>query len=212
MSKNNVRTPRRVRYVAGLCALCFTGTFVLALPARVLSDEAALNRIQLAKPPAQPVHFPIPTRRFIPPPKSLRENLRPLTPQEAHKLQSAVRTRSVSHNISLLNNIGRLQAGLSQDRIAQWQSRLRPNANPQLTALQAARLQLAFGEARLAKDEEPLDAIAHFKAAIHFARAVQGTPGRSRQHRPQPASAQALAAAVLTTARRDIGFGGPGSQ
>ncbi len=201
MSRNNSYAPRRVRFIAGLSALCFAGTFVLALPSRVLSDEAAVSRTKLSRPPVSPIHYP------IPPPKSLRENLRPLSPQEAHKLQAAAKHRLVTDNVSLLDNIGHLKGSLAQGQIAQWQNRLRPSANPKLSAIQSARLQLSLGEARLAKDEEPLDAIAHFTSAIQFARAVQVAKSRAVRRHAQSARGKAIAEAVIMTARRDIGFG-----
>ncbi len=207
MSAYRVSTPRWMRHIAALCSLSFTGTFVLSTPAKVLAHQTATTHPVSAKPIVSSLPLLHPNLKRISPPKSLRENLRPLSPGEAHKIALVGKNRRGAVGLSLLDDIGHLKGSLLSGQVRQWQKQLHTDANAKLSSLRMARLHLWLGEVRLARDEEPLDAITHFKSAIDLAAQASVKTNRRTRHQAQRPSDTQSTEAVVAAARRDIGFG-----
>lgn len=215
MSHAQASRPRWFRSLTGLCTLCFTGTFVFEGYSLAMAQKAANDHARKAS-LSTPVPIPAPPapKRLVPP-RSLQENLRPLSPQQAARLQSSGQAQNELSALSLLDDIGHLKSGIAPHQIVLWQQRLHASSYTKLSSLEKARLQLWQGEVRLARDEEPLDAVSYFATALRLAKAAtpKSSPtshaGHLNSHPAQlsPSSHDRLvAAAIKSISQRDIGF------
>lgn len=82
---NRSATPRWMRQTAALCAFSFTWTFVLATPATAAGQAATAPHSSAHK---TAVSLALPKPKAVPAPKSLRENLKPLSAAQVARLRS----------------------------------------------------------------------------------------------------------------------------
>ncbi|HLJ54175.1 MAG TPA: DUF6531 domain-containing protein, partial [Chthonomonadaceae bacterium] len=165
--------PRWIQRTARLCLVSFTWTFVLATPTHLLA-----NPIPKTFAPARPFAVPASAikHKLIPPPASLKHNLKPLAPAQLARLQA----RASAHphpSATLLDEVGRLNGTVLDSQVSAWRQRL---AKPGQSPTAQAKLRLAIGEAELAKYEQPEQAIAQFDQTRRLAGPRSPLAGQAR--------------------------------
>ena len=165
--------------------MTFTWTFALALPAELLAQGTAPKKAPQSA--SQPLAAWKPGKR-IAPPASLKENLKPLSLAQLAKI-NATPSHRMSTSLTSLDEVGKLKRPVSDAKIAQWKSEIHTAA---ASKSELAKSHLLLGEYRLAHDEQPEDALSHFRQAMKLV----------LKERNSPASAE-----IIGTAKHDIGFG-----
>lgn len=150
------RASRWVRRTAALCAFSFTWTFVVATPAQLMAAPTPKAH-STARPYAVPASAV--KHRRVPPPASLRQNLKPLSPAQLARLKAG-RHSAPAASLSLLDEVGRLARRVSDAEVSAWRKQLR---TPGLRPAAASKLRLQVGEVELAKYQQPERAIALFE-------------------------------------------------
>jgi hypothetical protein len=114
-------SPRWMRLTAGFCAISFTISFVLASHAQALGNPVSKKYVA-----ARPFSVPASAikHKRIPPPASLRENLKSLTKAQIARLQAG--KHAVSTNaFTLLDEVGRLNRFVPDIQVSAWKRQLR---------------------------------------------------------------------------------------
>ena len=137
-------------------AAVFTLSTVLTLPLRVLAQEAR----KPAPSHAAPLFLPTPPKpRALPPPASLKENLKPLTPEQAARAYARIRKQHNTPALTLLDEVGRLTKPVRAVEVVAWKRELRHSHS----TARIAKLHLWLGEWELAANQQPQRATAHFQ-------------------------------------------------
>jgi Peptidase C39 family len=162
----------RTRATAVLVLCSFVPTFLIAEPLQARAqgiqlEKARLDRANAAARYSAPVKPP----KAIPAPKSLHENLKPLSLDQAKALRVKSNTRSLSSSyITLLDPVGHLTQRAPQQAAMVSLPRLvtsaPASARPKLTS---AFRHLMRGELLLARDEQPEQAISEFRLSSRIA-------------------------------------------
>src|SRR5579871_552254 len=152
--------PRWMRIGALFSALLFTWMFLLWKPLAVMAQPPPKNTYRIAPlpPPAKPT----------PPPASLRQNLKPLTPDQVARLNA--HRAPTAPPLTLLDEVGRLRQPGSTQQVEAWKQQLHAGA---VQGEAAAKLHIWLGEWELAQNEQPEIALWHFGQASHLSRPSQ---------------------------------------
>jgi hypothetical protein len=154
---SSFRRTRIRRGIAWVNAIAFTSSFVLTSPLQGLAQSGPARRAVSAP---RPAHM----AKVLPPPKSLRENLRPLT---AEQIRYRTAHPAPAHVIpTVLDEAGRLARNVPETEAAQWRASLH---QPGATSYAASVTNIRLGEYQLAHDENPEGALWHFRAASSLA-------------------------------------------
>lgn len=159
------------RTVARITSFAFVWSSVISSPTR-LPAQTAPNAHPVARVVAASAIKP----KLIPPPASLRENLRPLTRAQVARLKAGKHALP-ANLLSLLDEVGRLNRFVSDSQFASWQQQIKALA---LKPAAAARLRLKLGEVELAKYQQPERAIAQFEKVQKLAGAKSQFGGLAR--------------------------------
>ena len=154
-----------MRSVATLTASVFTISGALASPMQVLAQEATSMVTKSSVKSSPPVLPPRPKPRLIPPPASLKENLKSLTPEQIQKLEARGKVHPVQSSPTLLDEVGKLAHPVSPAQVKTWRQKSRVRTSSRHIATLAS---LYLGEWELAKNREPEKALHLFQQAQHL--------------------------------------------
>jgi len=152
-----------MRIASIVCSTLLVWNVVFALPFRAIAQQYTK---------VKDVPTPITAKRRQVPPRSLTENLRPLTVEQKRQLPKL--ELKVAENLSLLDPVGRLSQDVRTQTVADWKTQLHSS---HIRASKAARLYVWLGEWELANNQHPQLAIRYFRQAQKLSNSTQAIYG-----------------------------------
>ena len=144
-------TPRWLRCMALVTSTTLLWSTLFAMPAQVLAHD---NKPAFGVPNPTPAAAPHDDPSWHTIDYHAQEHVRPT---QIHK---SGKTSSQRRNLSMLDEVGRLDQPISQGQVQTWKTLL--HQPRKLGAAQIAKLHVWVGEFALARDEQPEQALWHF--------------------------------------------------